>query len=140
MHVAAAMENFGRVEDALARLRRERDRISPTSRACVEQYLDDVEPCLDALAAASSLCALEVFDHVAESIASIGDEIATMVTEHVDEDMLPEIIELARIEREGLAEDVRALRGEVSGRVRIALDALTVSLTAVRLHHGRRAA
>lgn len=140
MHVGRAMEYFGRVEDALARLRRERDRISPTSRACVEQYLDDVEPCLDALAAASSLCALEVLDHIAESIAAIGDEIATVITEHVDEDMLPEIVELARLEREGLAEDVRALRAEVSGRVRIALDALAVSLTSVRLHHGRRAA
>ena len=140
MHVGRAMEYFGRVEDALARLRRERDRISPTSRACVEQYLDDVEPCLDALAAASSLCALEVLDHMAESIAAIGDEIATVITEHVDEDMLPEIVELARLEREGLAEDVRALRAEVSGRVRIALDALAVSLTSVRLHHGRRAA
>jgi hypothetical protein len=134
------MESFGRVEDALARLRRERDRISPTSRACVEQYLDDVEPCVDALAAASNLCELDVFEHVAESIASIGDEIATIVVERVDEDMLPEIIELARVERESLAEDVRALRASVSSRARIALDALAVSLTSVRLHHGRRAA
>jgi hypothetical protein len=140
MHVASAMESFGRVEDALGRLRRERDRISPTSRACVEQYLDDVEPCVEALEAAMHLCELDVFEHVAESIAAIGDEIATIVVERIDEDMLPEIIELSRIEREGLAEDVRALRGSVSGRAKIALDALAVSLTSMRLHHGRRAA
>lgn len=144
MHVRAVMESFGRVEDALARLRRERDRISPTSRACVEQYLDDVEPCVDALEAAMNLrdIDLDVFEHVAESIASIGDEIATMVVERIDEDMLPEVIELARVERESLAEDVRSLRSAVSSRARIALDALAVSLTSVRLHHhhGRRAA
>jgi hypothetical protein len=144
MQQAGAMQSFGRVEYALGRLRRERDRISPTSRACVEQYLDDVEPCLDALEAATNLCEPDVFDEVAESIAesiaSLGDEIATIVTERADEDMLPEIIELARVEREGLAEDVRAIRGLVSSRARIALDALAVSLTSVRLHHGRRAA
>lgn len=140
MHLASDMESFGRVEDALARLRRERDRISPTSRACVEQYLDDVEPCVEALETAMQLCALDVYEHIAESIGSFGDEIATMVIERIDEDMLPEIVELARIEREGLAEDVRALRSSVSSRARIALDALAVSLTSVRLHHGRRAA
>jgi hypothetical protein len=142
MHVARAMESFERVEDAIARLRRERDRISPTSRACVEQYLDDVEPCVDALEGAMNLCEydLDVFEQIAESIASIGDEIATMVVESADEEMLPEIIELARIERESLAEDVRAQRSSVSSRARIALDALAVSLTSVRLHHGRRAA
>lgn len=143
MHAAGAMESFGRVEDALARLRRERDRIAPCARACVEQYLDDVEPCVEALEHAMHLCeddGLDVFEHIAESIASIGDEIATIVVDRVDEDMLPEIVELARIEREGLAEDVRALRGCVTSRARIALDALAVSLTSVRLHHGRRAA
>lgn len=140
MHVARDMESFGRVEDALARLHDERARISPTSRACVEQYLDDVEPCVDALEGAMHLCELEVFEEIAESIAAIGDEIATMVLEHVDEDMLPEIIELARGEREGLADEVRAMRSSVSSRARIALDALAVSLTSVRLHHGRRAA
>lgn len=141
MHDAGDMESFGRVEDALARLRRERDRIAPCARACVEQYLDDVEPCVEALESAMQLCELEVFEQIAESIASIGDEIAVIVVEqHDDEDMLPEIIELARVEREGLAEDVRALRGSVSARAKLALDALAVSLTAVRLHHGRRAA
>lgn len=140
MHVARDMESFGRVEDALARLHDERERISPTSRACVEQYLDDVEPCVDALEGAMHLCELDVFDEIAESIAAIGDEIATMVTERVDEDMLPEVIELARVEREGLADEVRAMRSSVSSRARIALDALAVSLTSVRLHHGRRAA
>lgn len=142
MHVDAAMDSFDRVEDALARLRRERGRVSPTSRACVEQYLDDVEPCVDALEAAMNLCDedLDVFDDVAESIAAIGDEIATIVVDRIDEDMLPEIIELARVERESLADDVRAHRSSVSSRARIALDALAVSLTSVRLHHGRRAA
>jgi hypothetical protein len=140
MHVARDMESFERVDDALERLRRERDRTSPTSRACVEQYLDDVEPCVDALEAAMSLCELEVFEDVAESIASLGEEIATIVVDRVDEEMLPEIIELARVERESLADDVRAMRGSVSSRARIALDALAVSLTSVRLHHGRRAA
>ena len=140
MHVRDAMESFGRVEDALARLRGERDRISPESRSCVEQYLDDVGPCVDALAGAMHLCELEVFEHVGESIAAIGDEIATIVVERNDEEMLPEIIELARVERESLAEDVRALRSSVSSRARIALDALAVSLTSMRLHHGRRAA
>jgi hypothetical protein len=140
MHVRGDMESLGRVEDALGRLRRERDRVSPTSRACVEQYLDDVEPCVDALEAAMALCELDVFEDVTESIASIGDEIATMVVDRIDEDMLPEIIELARVEREGLADDVRAQRNSVSGRAKIALDALAVSLTSMRLHHGRRAA
>ena len=140
MHVGGDMESFGRVEDALARLRRERGRISPASRACVEQYLDDVEPCVDALASAMSFCDLDIFEHVAESIASMGDEIATVVSEQVDEEMLPEIIELARVERESLAEDVRAMRASVNSRARIALDALAVSLTSMRLHHGRRAA
>lgn len=140
MHVGGDMESFDCVEDALERLRRELDGASPESRACVEQYLDDVEPCVDALEAAMSFCELDVFEEVAECIASIGDEIATMVIEKVDEEMLPEIIELARTEREGLADEVRAQRGAVSSRARIALDALAVSLTSVRLHHGRRAA
>jgi hypothetical protein len=134
------MESLGRVDDVLGRLRRERDRVAPAPRACVEQYLDDVEPCVEALESAMQLCELEVFDHIAESISSIGEEIATIVVDEIDEDMLPEIIELARIEREGLAEDVRALRASVSARAKLALDALAVSLTAVRLHHGRRAA
>src|SRR5690606_26896654 len=109
-------ESLGRVEDALSRLRRERDRLPPSARACVEQYLDDVEPCVEALEQAMSHCELSVFEHVAESIAAIGDEIATIVVERVDEDMLPEVIELARVEREGLAEDVRAMRGSAAGR------------------------
>lgn len=144
MQQGGAMESLGRVEDALSRLRRERDRIAPCSRACVEQYLDDVEPCVDALEHAISLADDDVFgdvaDSVAESIAAFGDEIAYVVVERVDEEMLPEIVELARVEREGLAEDVRALRNCVSSRAKIALDALAVSLTSVRLHHGRRAA
>lgn len=144
MHEGGVMESLGRVEDALSRLRRERDRVSPCARACVEQYLDDVVPCASALEAAVALSDPDVFeavaDSIAESIAAFGDEIATIVTERSDEEMLPEIVELARVEREGLAEDVRALRGRVSSRAKIALDALAVSLTAMRLHYGRRAA
>lgn len=149
VHPAPRMEAFGHATSSLERLRRERDRLGPTERACVESYLDEVEPCAEALADAARFAAgsaVETLDAVAESIGAFADEIATIVIERHggDEDLLPDILALARVEREGLAEEVRRLReapgrGDLSARARLALDALAVSLVAVR-RHARRAA
>ncbi len=146
MHSAPRMESFGRAASSLDRLRRERDRLGPAERACVDRYLEEVEPCAEALAEAARFArdaAIETLDAVAESISAFADEIATIVIErHAgDEDLLPDILDLARVEREGLAEDVRRVREQtaVPARARLALDALAVSLVALR-RHVRRAA
>lgn len=146
MHPRGGMESFGRATSSLERLRRALDRLAPTERVCVERYLDEVEPCADALVEAARFVTPgtgETLAAVAESISAFADEIASIVVErHAgDEDLLPDIVALAAVEREGLAEDVRRARerADVSPRARLALDALAVSLVAVR-RPARRAA
>jgi hypothetical protein len=131
------MDSLARAKDTIGRLRRERDRLDPVARGCVERYIDDVEPCLDALESAMRLADLDVlFEAIAESVGAFGDEIASIVVERhaAEADLLPELVALARVEREGFAEDARRLRGAagLSPRARLALGALAVSLAAVR--------
>lgn len=146
MQPRSDMESFGRVDDTLARLRRERDRLGPAARACVDLYLEEVEPCAEALERAARFAANlapEVLDGIAESIAAFADEIASIVVERHsgDAELLPDIVALARIERESFADDVRRARARAlaGSRARTVLDALAVSLTTVR-RQTRRAA
>jgi len=137
MQPAARMDTFARAIDTLTRLRRERAALGPSARACVDRYIEEVEPCLEALEAAMAHADLDVlFEGIAESIGAFADEIASIVVERHggDADLLPELVALARVEREGFADDARRLR-TASGlplRARHALDALAVSLVAIR--------
>ena len=138
------MNGFARAKDTIERLRRERDRLDPAPRECVERYIEDVSPCLDALEDAMRLADLDVlFEAIAESIGAFGDEIASIVVERhaADVDLLPGLVALARVERESFAEEARRLRGAagLTSRARLALGALAVSLVTSR-RPGRRPA
>jgi hypothetical protein len=130
---------MARAERMRDEVRTEHDHSSrPEVAFALQTYLTDVEPCIDHLReAALSLEDTMVTDTLAavyESIVAFGDEL--LVASDEEPSMLPDLLDLARTEREELVEEVRRARhGQSNLRTSRALEGLAVALVTVhRLH------
>jgi hypothetical protein len=122
---------------------------SASVRKAILDYLDDVAPCLPALEHAATAGtdatlsddaiarATGILATVYESIVAFGDEIRLVLLDGRESEisMLPDILGLARTEREELADLVRASRlpPPRCARASSALQALAVTLVTVRV-------
>jgi hypothetical protein len=110
-----------------------------------EAALRDVVRCLAARAESGEDCEAEsrVVSYVYESATDFAEEVHDILTNEDDEDtaILPDVIALARVERESLAEDVRRFAASSeSTRIRTCFAALAIALVTERSVRIRRAA